>query len=497
MNVSSLVFYFLILFAVNSVMAPSWVIAAGIQCETATVKTPPIFVVPTGYDAASDEDAVDRKKETSFNNYSQGAASTSNPATARGKPYIVPKRSIVQVSDTYRDLIERTGEFSKSRGDEWVPVRVISIPPENRKVQEASLKATKSVGRYQYPKDVVQAEVGSTGFLKVADLEKVAKQKDFVFVVKQDSELLTKLNNYVNQNDLKAIQPLALKLKRDSNGFYEVNQCCLEGTKRCTNYPVFQLLNVKDSHGNDVDVPVDTDCFVCPNNVFKSIVPIEENALNPIRSILSHPTLGLPEGSNDIKRVASVSNLNFVDSRGFVQIPVTGNEAKRTGPFNSLHYGAESGDADVYLKPDVACGFMQFLKSWNQTCKGRDECLIEFGDASHALHKGKVGGANSPWPHFDHADGECIDINTSRMSKSQLAPMINLFKKSGSGECYTTESNISKTGFCKYDTTRNPATGELVHKTHMHVCFASNISDFPKSVPNPKLKEACEKGVIP
>ena len=212
---------------------------------------------------------------------------------------------------------------------------------------------------------------------------------------------------------------------------------------------------------------------------------------------MSHPSLGLPEGSNDIKRAASISNLNFVDSRGFVQIPLTGTDVKRTGPFKSLHYGAESGDADVYMKPDVACGFMQFLKSWNQTCNGRDECLIEFGDASHAVHKGKIAGSNSPWPHLDHSDGECLDINTSRMSKSQLAPMMNLIKKSGSGECYTTESNISKTGLCKYDSTRNPATGALVHATHMHVCFASNGSDSGKTVTNPKLKEACERGVKP
>lgn len=458
------------------------------QCTITSVKTPPIFVVPTGYDTKSEQDAVERRREDKYANYYKGNTAVANNLGS-GKPFYVPKRSIVQVSDSYRNMIEKTGEFSRSRNDEWLPVKVLSTPPENGKLQEAYVANTKSIGKPLFSRSGVEAKVGDVGFMKISDLEKVDKQKDFVFVVKQDSELFTKLNNYINKNDYKALLPLALRLKKVSDG-YEVNQCCVEGTNRCTNYPIFEVIGVKDEDGKDIDLPLDTDCFICQRNIFKSLVPIEDAFLNPIRSILSHPTLGLPEGANEIKKAASISNLNFVDSRGFVQIPLTGDSAKRTGPFNSLHYGSESGDADAYLKPDVACGFMQFLKTWNQSCKGGDDCLIEFGDASHANYKNRIPGGErgSPWPHQSHTDGECIDINTSRMNSNYLGPMMNMLKKLGQVNCLTRQSKITGQGGCSYD---------RYHDTHMHICFPSNTSASGNSVPNPRLKEACEKGVKP
>lgn len=467
------------------------------ECHPATIKTPPIFVVPTGYDSASDEDAVTRKKESQYANYYKGNSSVDERGRAVGKPYIVPKRSIVQVSDVYRNQIENSGTLSKFQGSEWIPVKVLSLPPENKKLQEAHLKSTKSIAKYQYQRNVQEASVGSVGFMQLSNLEKIEKQKDYVFIVKQDSELFTGLNNYLNQNDYESLVPMVLKLKQNDEGF-EVNQCCIEGTTRCSNYPIFEVMNVKDEKGQAVDLPVDTDCFTCEKNIFKSIVPIEESILDPIRSILSHPSLGLPEGTSDVKRAASITHLNFVDSRGFVQIPISGEGPKKTGPFKSLHYGAESGDADVYMKPDVACGFMQFLKAWDKKCNGRDDCVIEFGDASHASHKSCTRRKNQagqvvcsePWPHVSHTDGECLDINTSRMAKKQLAPMTNMLKKLGSAKCLTMDKNILAQGGCTYDKTG-------VHDTHMHICFPTNSGHTGNSIPNPKLKEACEKGVKP
>ncbi len=459
------------------------------ECNQAFVKTPPVFVVPTGYDAKSDQDAVERGRENKYANYYQGQTTLDEKNKPDGKPFIVPKRSLVLVSDQYRDLIEKTGTFSKSQGQEWVPIKVISLPPENKKLQEAHLKKTKEVAKAVGSSNIQQAEVGSTGFLKIADLEKVDKQKDFIFVVKQDSELFTKLNHYLKNNNYKSLLPLALKLNQGPDG-YEVNQCCLKGTDRCTNYPIFQLMNVADKKGEQIDLPVDANCFVCQNNVFKSLVPLEESILNPIRHILSFPALGLPAEASDLKKTSSLSQINFVDSRGFVQIPLTGEGQKRIGPFNSLHYGAEPGNADAYLKPDVACGFMQFLKSWNQACQGQDDCLIEFGDASHAYHKNKVrtGKKNSPWPHVSHTNGECLDINTSRMADSKLGPMMRMLKKLGQSNCLTMESQITGQGGCSYDKTG-------VHDTHLHICFPSNTGSKENSVINPKLKESCENGV--
>ncbi len=459
------------------------------QCTITSVKTPPVFVVPTGYDTRSELDAVERRRENKYANYYKEFAADEKMRRTE-KPFYVPKRSIVQVSDAYRNIIEKTGEFSKSKNDEWIPVKVLSTPPENEKLKEAYVANTKGIASPIFSKSGIQAKVGNVGFMKVADLEKVDKQKDFVFVVKQDSELFTKLNNYINKNDYKALMPLALKLKRVSDG-YEVNQCCATKTKRCTDYPIFEVIGVKDEDDKDIELPVDTDCFICQQNIFKSLVPIEDAFLNPIRSILSHPSLGLPEGSNDIKKAASVSNLNFVDSRGFVQIPLIGDSAIRTGPFNSIHSEPESGDADVYLKPDVTCGFMQFLKTWDKSCKGADGCQIEFKDASHANHKHKVqpnASGKSPWIHESHTNGECIDINTSRMSASSRGPMLQMLKKLGHENCYSNDSNVTRQGGCS----NYPG-----HDTHMHICFPSNTSAAGKSVPNPKLKEACEKGVKP
>lgn len=459
----------------------------GKSCCVVSVKTPPILVVPTGFDSATGEDAVERRRERKYANYVTGTKSVTQNGSANGKSFALPKRSIVQVSDVYRDVIERNGEFARTdRWREWVPVRVLSVPPENKKLQESRLQATSNIAKPTFTQNSEIAEVGSRGFVKVSDLEKIDKQKDYVFVVKQDTELFRALNETLQSNSLQALEPYVLRLKETDTGF-EVRQCCSGDPVKCVNFPIFEVLNVKDRSGRGVDVPVDTDCFSCQNQIFSSLTPIEEHHLNPIRSLLSHPSLGLPTG----RKVSSIADLNFVDSRGFVQIPLLdqGGE-KRVGPFNSRHYGPERGDADAYLRPDVACGFMQFLKSWDQTCKGNEACVIEFGDASHAYHKGKVRTANSPWPHESHTDGECIDINTSRMESRYRGHMMKMLQQLGQTQCLTMDRNILKQGGCSYD-----ASG--VHDTHLHICFPSNTKQSGGGQRNSKLSQACQRGVVP
>lgn len=442
-----------------------------------------MFVVPTGYSTRYDKDAA-----KNFN-YHTGNTKVENNI-AKGDPFIVPKRSIVRVSSAFKKLIEKEGEFASSKGNEWVPVQVISIPTENKSLQGAKQKKYQEVAKLQNTVGKKLAEVGSTGYLKIADLEKLEKQQDYVFIVKRESELFTQLNQNLNAKGLKALEPYALRLKETPDG-YAVNQCCQPNSDKCLVYPIFEILNVTDRNENRVEHFEEVACEKCFYNFTNSITPIEDQFLDPIRSILSHPSLGLPEQANDLRKIASISNIEFVDSRGFVKLPVTGDGAKRTGPFNSLHYGAELGDADVYMKPDVACGFMQFLKAWDKICKGNESCQIEFGDASHAYHKNCTRNANgncvNPWVHESHTSGECIDINTSRMNDNNLAPMVKLLQQLGNDTCFSNEPRLKKVG-CK---------GLAGHDTHMHMCFPSNVTATSTSIPNKKLKQACEQGVSP
>ena len=464
-------------------------VESDLECTKIFVKAPPLFVVPTGYTPRYDKDAAKNQ------NYHEGNTRVEKNVPL-GDRFIVPKRSIVQVSVKFKQQIEDTGKFESSRDNMWVPVKVISLPPENEKLQSNSNYKTQSVAKNQETLKTKEAAVGSVGYLKIADLEKLEKQQDYVFIVKRESELFTQLNQRLTSNGHKALEPFALRLKETDDG-YEVNQCCHPNTDKCLNYPIFEVLNVVDAYGKGVEVYEEVNSEKCFSDITNSITPIEDQFLDPIRSILSHKSLGLPDQANDLKRISSITNLNFVDSRGFVQIPVIGDGSKRTGPFNSVHYGAESGDADVYMKPDVACGFMQFLKAWDKTCKGKDSCQIEFGDASHAYHKGcttkKVklpdgrykNVCANPWPHESHTNGECVDINTSRMNDGDLAPMVKLLQQLGNNVCLSNEPRLAKVGCA-------PMSG---HDTHMHMCFPSNVTATSSSIPNKALKKACEQGV--
>ncbi len=457
------------------------------ECCLVSQKSPPLFVIPTGFDPATGQDAVERRREAKYANYISGAKTLSPSSSVVGKPFVLPKRSIVQVAEMYRDLIEERGELVKTnRLGVWVPVRVVSLPPTNNRLLSSNLQSVKNIAKPTFTAAVELAQVGDTGFVKVSDLEKIDKQRDYVFIVKRDTELFKSLNETLQKNNLESLQPYALRLKESEDGF-EVRQCCSGNPRRCQNFPIFEVLNVRDRQGRGVDMPLDEDCLTCRQQMLSSLTPIEEHQLKPIRSILSHPSLGLPSG----RLIASLTDLNFVDSRGFVQIPLLDRgEEKRIGPFNSRHYGPESGDADVYMRSDVACGFMQFLKAWDQACKGHDDCLIEFGDASHALHKNKVRTENSPWPHESHTNGECLDINTSRMSDRYLAPMIKMLQQLGPNSCLTLRPSLLKGGGCSYDSSGT-------HETHMHICFPSNLSQTGANQRNAKLDRACQKGVEP
>jgi hypothetical protein len=468
-----------------------------IECHHTKMQTPPVMVVPPGFDADSNKDTVDQGKEKLFANYKIAKGANSR-LLDNGNALMVPKRSIVLVSDTYREILERKGNFN---GEEWIPVQVLSTPPENTKLEESSAAGAQKIAKYPYSqtlsdhRDVEYAQKGSLGLLRAADLEKTDDQKNYSFLVKHDSELFQGLNDYFAKKGLKAFEPYALKMKHDESG-YSVNQCCSTTTKRCSSYPIFHILNVRDKNGNRVEVPIEANCFTCQNNVFSSIVPVPDYQVNPLRSILAHPTLGLPENSNDFAKMASIAHLNFVDSRGFVQIPLTGNGAQRSGPYNSTHYSPESGDGDVYVKPDVACGFIELLKAWNKLHPGGVEgSRIEFGNASHAFYKNR----SSKWGHVGHANGECIDIDTLRLNPNNFSALVNLLKKTGSGMCISSIQDLIRAG-CNDIQHMSDPDGELhkEHRNHVHVCFPSNGSSYGTSSPkNVKLKQACEQGVSP
>jgi hypothetical protein len=504
--------FFLIAFAVS--LNPVSAFAKNeIICTTAYVKVPPLLVVPTGFDSNTNKDALERKKENQYANYYKGKERNPENGQNTGRSLFIPKRSIVKVDAEYRKLIEGEGEFAKYKNSDWVPVQVLSIPPENKGLQKSLYGRFKSIAKDQFGKNSAQAEPGSLGFISLSHLEKVDHQKDYIFAVKEDSVLFTALNDHLKNKGYKSLVPLAVRLRQNAKGEFEVNRCCNldinpKDPNACEDRPIFQLLNITKSSGGKAPTVVfgGDDCIACSLNIFSSLTPLEEKTYSSIQSILSHPTLGL-ENSSEYKTISELNELNFVDSRGLVQLPVAGNAPDKSGPFNSLHYGPTSGDADVYMKPDVACGFIQFLKSWDQSCKGRSVCQIEFGDASHAYYKQKNDpkkDGTGPWVHLEHTEGECIDINTSRMGKNYLAPMMKMLEKLGQDKnhCFSMSPEILKGKQCTFDKTET-------HKTHMHICFPSNIGNSLNSNKkdnlriqensgsafNPQLKKACESGV--
>lgn len=451
-----------------------------VKCTKILTKTLPVSVVQTGYDAAQNRDAALNRNYVSAKRTDNG-------------DFYVPKRSLVLVSKEYQKIMDpKTGQFLKDKAD-WVPIKVLSTPPENTGLQKTTIAPIKSIAKN--PALQTQAKKEDVGFIKTADLEKSGKQgDDFVFIVKQDSELFKKLDSNA---DLKNLAPFALKFAKNKDGEYFMNKCCklVDGNEKCFNNPIFQILNVRGSKvGVLAEKQFDLDCFSCISDFYSQIVPIEKNNLDSIRSILSHPNLGLPTGSSSIKKLASIIDLNFVDSRGLVQIPVKGEfvnaNTNLTGPFGSQHYIPEATNADIYMKPLSACGFMQILKAWEKS--GAGEKII-FGDASHAYYKeqAKVPGMlpthnNHPWPHTTHTQGECIDIATDKLNDTNLETFMKLVAKAGynASQCFTDRRKISSKGICQFDS---------AHQKHTHICFPEKVGNAV----NNTLQKACQEGVTP
>lgn len=493
------------------------------QCTKEFRKAPPIWVTDTGFDDDKDDAKIGKENL----NYAWGSKASgtmtkeeqlahlnrvrSNSTLRSGDSLIqnpalnfktVPKRSVVKLDEKFQKLVETQGDLEKN-SNKWVPIKVISVPSENYTLRNSTSEKVASVAKSKI-KDPIR--VDDEGFIQLGNLEKVARQKDFVFIVKRDSPLFKALHDKSNPM-ASSSEVFALELHQ-VNGLYQVNRCCTEDKSVCEDLPIFKAVGVKNKNGEDVFVEHYSSCLPC---VMKNLVPVEGKFADPLKSILSHPALGLEQPSA-LQNLMSIDKLKFVDTRGFVQIPVRdikNDQGGRLGPYNSYNYDpggfARPGSAEVYMRPESACGFMRVLERWDKEyCKGGDPtCRIEFGHASHAEYR-----SGSNWGHSDHDNGDCVDIRPfggkddgprprtfhERNSNDRgFGMLLKLFEQLGSTDCFLNDAELVRQNpWCK---TLSGKQREA-HSNHLHVCFPRQIKDSKgKVVPNLKLQRACQEGV--
>lgn len=453
-------------------------------CKKETRIAPPLWVTVTGYDADNDKNAKVNK------NYMIGEQKKST------QPYIVPKRSIVQLHPKSQALLEELELYpsKKLSPNTLLGVKVLSLPPDSKKLHENDIEDVKKIASYRdHFKDrniePEFAKPGSVGYLKFGDLERAKNQKGYIFMLKRDSPLLKKISEDTGEEDV------ALELAQE-NEKYLVNHCCnIDGV--CRDFAIYKALHPKTGKEIKTNVSLEAECESCLAN---ESIPMKKDFMKPLQGLVD---------LFDQKKEDVLSQFNFVDSRGFVQLPVGNNIEKlkinkpewiKQGPFGSIKYKPEQGNADVYLKPEVACGFTQLLKAWQKKyCPDNQlKCQIHFGDASHALYEGST--LDKRWEHNSHSNGECIDIRPqytvpagagrsfhhSNFDKENFKNFMNLATQLGPDVCYTTHKEInnefSKNAKCRYD---------HKHDGHLHICFPrKNGTEL-----NNKLMNACLNGV--
>lgn len=446
-------------------------------CKKEYRNAPPLWVTTTGYDAEKDKSARVNK------NYAIGEQVSK-------QPFIVPKRSIVQLHPQSQALYEQmeANPAKKLSPNALLGVRVLSLPPESKKLSENAFESVKKIANFRdhlRNKSIVPefAKPGSRGYLKFGDLERVKEQKGYIFMLKRDSPLLKKISEDTGEEDV------ALELAQE-NGKYIVNHCCgSDGI--CRDFAIYIALNPKTGVEIQTNVSLEATCESCLAN---QTIPMKKDFMAPLQ--------GLVDVLNQEKRT-KLSQFNFVDSRGFVQLPVSDQDKTtgyKNGPFGSVQYSPEPGNADTYLKPEVACGFSQLLKAWQKNhCPNNDaSCRVEFGNASHAFFVGSSG--NSRWPHNSHTNGECIDIRPSykvsaqggrsfsspQFDKNKFRNFMKLAEQLGPDTCFTTRNDINRefhsSANCMYDED---------HDDHLHICFPRKNG----TKLNEKLMNACLNGV--
>lgn len=463
----------------------SWSVKQLNQCTKQLRRAPPVWVVPTGYDVESD---VTKRKNQNF---------IVGEQTNSAQPFVLPKRSIVQLSPKAQKYFELGGNANKLIG-----VRVLSVAQENSKLADDDLGKVKDMASYREHKKKSSirpqfAAAGDLGFLKMEDIEKVQDQKDYVFMVKNETPLHQFLSN--QRSD---IESFALKLHQQ-DGKFLVNECCGEVLDReqkkvelCRDFAIYKVIDLDSGDEVLVGSPLEAECEDCLMN---HVIPMQKDFAKPLASLLS-----VIKTDSALEAISSFSKLNFVDSRGFVQIPVDPqdfNSESRKAPFGSLQYEPEKGNADLYLKPEVACGFTQVLKTWQKKyCPNNSaDCRIEFGNASHAVHDKNTSNKNA-WPHESHDGGECLDIRpnykkgslggrtfgSSDFDENKFINMMNLFNQLGPETCFTSHSKMNrlfeKSAGCSYRSD---------HNDHLHICFPR----YNGSKLNNKLLNACQNGV--
>jgi hypothetical protein len=463
----------------------SWSVQHLNQCTKQLRRAPPVWVVPTGYDAQ--RDSAKRKNQ----NFVVGEQVEST------QPFVLPKRSIVQLSPKAQRYYELGDNTNKLIG-----VRVLSVAPENTKLGEDDLGKIKDVANYREHKTKTSmkpqfAAAGDLGFLKMEDIEKVQDQKGYVFMVKKETPLHQFLSN--QRSD---IESFALQLHQQ-DGKFLVNECCGEVLNReqkkvqvCKDFAIYKVIDLGSGDEVPLGSPLEADCEDC---LMKHVIPMQKDFAQPLASILS-----AIKTDSALETISSVSKLNFVDSRGYVQIPVDPSDSSseyRRAPFGSMQYEPEKGNADLYLKPEVACGFTQVLKTWQKRyCSDNSpNCRIEFGNASHAVHDRKTRNKNA-WPHESHDRGECMDIrpnykkstnegrtfSSSQFDETKFINMMNLFNQLGPESCFTSHNKMNRlfqnSAGCSYRSD---------HDDHLHICFPR----YNGSKLNNKLLNACQNGV--
>lgn len=444
-------------------------------CKKAYRAAPPVWVTVTGYDTKTDQKAKVNR------NYLIGERKDIK------QPFIVPKRSLVTLHPQSQALFENSPS-KKISPQTLLGVRVLSIPPDSKKLHENASESVKKVTTYRdhllgKKTNPEFAIPGSRGYLKYEDLEKVEEQKGYVFMLKKDSPLLKKISEDTGEADV------ALELAQE-DGKYIVNHCC-DNDGVCRDFAIYKALNPKTGEEIKTKISLESDCESC---LASQGIAIQKDFMQPLK--------GLLDVLNKEQKI-SLSQFNFVDSRGFVQLPVSDLDLKtghKQGPYGSIQYSPEKGNADIYLKPETACGFTQVLKTWQKKfCPNNSpDCRIEFGNASHAFYEKSTG--NNKWPHNTHSNGECIDIrpnykvakdggrkfNSKDFDKAKFKNFMDLAEQLGPDMCFTNRNDLNKeykeTANCLYD--KN-------HDDHLHICFPRKHGDQP----NQKLLDACLNGV--
>ncbi len=473
----------------------SWSVQQLNQCTKQLRRAPPVWVVPTGYDIEKDSVKTKAKNQ----NFVVGEQVEST------QPFVLPKRSIVQLSPKAQSYFELGGNANKLIG-----VRVLSVAPENTKLGEDDLGKVKDTAAFRDHKKKSSikpqfAAPGDLGFLKMEDIEKVQDQKGYVFMVKKETPLHQFLSS--QRSD---IESFALQLHQQ-DGKFLVNECCGQVTNReqkkvevCKDFAIYKVIDLDSGNEVQLDSPLEAECEDC---LMRHVIPMQKDFAQPLASILS-----AIKTDSALESISSISKLNFVDARGYVQIPVDpsdSNSESRRAPFGSMQYEPEKGNADLYLKPEVACGLTQALKTWQtKHCPNNSpDCRIEFGNASHAVHDKTTTNKNA-WPHASHDSGECIDIRPNykkassdgrtfmiwkngrwienpQFDETKFINMMNLFNQLGPDTCFTSHTRMNGL-FPSANCTRIDD-----HNDHLHICFPR----YNGSKLNNKLLNACQNGV--